>query len=59
MDSITFHELLDAVHTDTIIIKIDIEGAECNVSKLYSCTLQAVGMKSLYYMYINKLATIA
>ena len=45
MDSITFLELLDVVHTDTVIIKMDIEGAECNVSKLYSYTLQ---VPSLY-----------
>ncbi|XP_023343081.1 uncharacterized protein LOC111712635 [Eurytemora carolleeae] len=30
VDSITFLELLDVVFTDTVIIKMDIEGSECN-----------------------------
>ncbi|XP_023330591.1 uncharacterized protein LOC111702989 [Eurytemora carolleeae] len=29
VESITFNELLDVVHTDTVIVKMDIQGAEC------------------------------
>ena len=35
VESITFNELLDVVHTDTVIVKMDIQGAECKVFYIF------------------------
>ena len=34
VESVKFVDLLDAVHTQTVVVKIDIEGHECRVNKL-------------------------
>lgn len=50
VESVHFQDLMDAVQTDTVVVKIDIEGHECKVNH----KLKLMGLQTQFQATLSK-----